>query len=120
MYYKKIKEIASSKKIEINEIAKQLEMTSNGFRTSIKNETISLRTLKKLCNLLNLNPLFFFNFNDSIDNITDLDYHQNILMQNRLENKNREISYLKQRIEDQAEIIRLLREKELNSTCKCN
>ncbi len=117
MDYNQLKEIASSKKIEVKEIANELEMTPNGFRESIKNETIPLRKLKLLCTLLKLNPMLFFDVVSGtyINNVGN--GHTQVGNGNKIqiENKDREIEMLKQRLADKDEIIKLLRERNNNS-----
>jgi len=116
MDYKQLKEIATSKKDEVKDIASELEMTPNGFRESIKNETIQLRKLKQLCTRLKLNPLLFFDVvpGTYINNIGN--GHTQVGNGNKIqiENKDREIEMLKQRLVDKDEIIKLLRERNSN------
>jgi len=107
MDYSELKQIAETKKIEVREIANQLEMTSNGFRESIKNETIQLKKLRQLCEILNISPAKFFDVNQFgiISKNVDLGSKQLI------DSRDREIEMLKQRLNDKEEIIKLLRER---------
>lgn len=110
MDYNELKKIAESKKIEIGEIAIELEMTSNGFRESIRNETIQLKKLRRLCELLHIHPTMFFDIQKGVylNNV-----QANVGNNNKIsiENKEREIAQLRSQIEDKNEIIRMLREK---------
>lgn len=113
MDYSDLKEVFTSKKIEVKEIANELEMTPNGFRESIKNETIPLRKLKLLCTMLKLNPILFFDVvpGTYINNVGN--GHTQVGNGNKIqiENKDREIEMLKQRLADKDEIIEMLRDK---------
>lgn len=106
MDYNELKIIATTKKFKIQEIASDLEMTADGFRSSIKNETIELRKLKKLCDLLRINPILFFDVVPGTYINTSGHGQGNKI----IESKEREIELLKQQIADKNEIIRLLRE----------
>ncbi|MFT3753706.1 MAG: hypothetical protein QM800_12810 [Paludibacter sp.] len=110
MNYNELKQIADSKKIEVREIANELEMTSNGFRESIKNETIQLKKLRKLCELLHIHPTVFFDVQKGVylNNV-----HAQVGNNNKIviENKDREIAELRERLNDKDEIIKMLREK---------
>lgn len=100
MDYNELKQIAETKKIEVREIANELEMTTNGFRESIKNETIQLKKLRKLCELLHIHPLLFFEVKKGV-----------YLKTESSENKERENSQLREQLSDKNEIIKMLREK---------
>lgn len=110
MDYNELKKIAESKKIEIGEIAIELEMTSNGFRESIRNETIQLKKLRRLCELLHIHPTMFFDVQKGVylNNV-----HAQLGNNNKIvtEGKDREIAQLRSQIDDKNEIIRMLREK---------
>lgn len=110
MNYNDLKQIADSKKIEIQEIAYELKMTPNGFRESIKNETIQLKKIRQLCELLNIHPNLFFDLEKGV-------YLNNVNAQlgngNKIivESKDLEIKLLKQSLKDKEELIEMLREK---------
>jgi len=117
MEYNVLREIAESKKIEIREIANELDMTPNGFRESIKNETIQLKKLRRLCEILHIHPNMFFDVQKGVylNNV-----HAQVGNNNKivLENKDREIEMLRQRLTDKEtiiqnkdEIIQMLRSK---------
>jgi len=104
MKYNELKQIADSKKIEVRELANELEMTPNGFRESIKNETIQLKKLRRLCEILHVHPTLFFDVQSGVylNNV-----HAQVGNNNKisLENKDREIEMLKQRLTDKDAII---------------
>ena len=109
MTYNELKSIADSKKIEIQDLANALEMTPNGFRASIKNETIPLRNLKRLCETMRISPMMFFDkipstYINAGGHVQNGNNNQMIL-----ESKDREIELLKQQLESKDEIIRLLK-----------
>jgi len=104
MDYNELKEIADSKKIEVKEIASALEMTPNGFRESIKNETIQLRKLRKLCEMLQIHPNMIIDVQKGVylNNV-----HAQVGNNNKisLESKEHEIEMLRQRLNDKDQII---------------
>jgi DNA-binding Xre family transcriptional regulator len=111
MLYSELKEIVELKKIEIQQLANELEMTPNGFRESIKNDTIQLRKLKKLCEVLRISPAQFFD--SGTYGVTITTGHVQAGNGNKmiLENKEREINQLREQLNDKTEIIKMLKEK---------
>ena len=110
MNYSELKDIATSKRIQIKDIASDLDMTPDGFRISIKNETIPLRNLKILCDRLRINPMLFFDIAPGA--YINSAGHTQVGNGNKMniDSKNREIELLKQQLEDKNEIIRLLKQ----------
>jgi DNA-binding Xre family transcriptional regulator len=109
MNYNELKDIAESKKIEIKDIASELEMTTNGFRESIKRETIQLKKLSKLCTLMRINPLLFFEHIPSTYISAGGHVQNGNNNQIIIESKDREIELLKEQIKAKDEIILLLK-----------
>lgn len=110
MDYSELKELAESKKIEMQEIASALDYTTNGLRASIKKQTIPLSKLKILCEILRINPMMFFDYTPSTY-VSSSEQSQKGSSSQLIENKDREIELLKQQIQDKNEIIALYREK---------
>jgi len=114
MTYSELKDLADSKKIEIQELASALDMTTNGLRASIRNETIPIKKLKILCETLRINPMMFF---DHIP-ATYINAGGHVQSGNgnqiTIESKDREIELLKEQLTDKNEIIRLLKEAKAN------
>jgi DNA-binding Xre family transcriptional regulator len=103
MNYSELKEISEAKKVEIKELASALDMTPNGFRESIKNETIQLRKLRTLCDLLRISPSMFFD--------TTWGAYVNKAQAGDIDNRNREIESLREQLEDKKVIIKMLRDQ---------
>jgi DNA-binding Xre family transcriptional regulator len=107
MNYNELKEIADAKKIEIKELASALEMTPNGFRESIKNETIQLRKLRTLCDLLRINPSMFFDLPRGVY-VNNVHAQVGDNNQMAIDNRDREIESLREQLEDKKVIIKML------------
>ena len=110
MNYNDLKLLIDSKNLEVQAVATEIGMGYDGFRLSVQKETIQLQKLKKLCELLKINPMLFFENMQGqfIDGGTT---QMSIWDKKLFESKDREIELLKQQIQDKTEIIKLLREK---------
>ena len=60
MNYNEIKILSERKKFTIKELAESIGMTSTGLKRSIEGETMSIKTLKDLCNALQITIGEFF------------------------------------------------------------
>ena len=60
MTYTELKPIIKSKRHQITQVAEQIGYTREGLQYALNNETIELRKLKKLCELLGIKPKAFF------------------------------------------------------------
>ena len=60
MNYNELKTIAERKKFTIKELAESIGMTSTGLKRSIEGETMSIKTLRDLCDLLQITVAEFF------------------------------------------------------------
>ena len=60
MNYNELKTIAERKKFTINELAESIGMTSTGLKRSIEGETMSIKTLRDLCDILQISIAEFF------------------------------------------------------------
>lgn len=111
MKYNELKELAESKNIMLKTICERIGYTRAGLRPAIDNETIELRKLKLLCETLRITPAQFFD--NGTYGVTITTGHVQAGNGNKIiiENKDREIEMLKQRINDKNEIIQMLREK---------
>lgn len=110
MDYNTLKELAETKNILLKTLCEEIGYTRAGLKKAVDNETIELRKLKLLCDILKITPLQFFETANTI-----MTGHGHVQLGNGnkiiIENKDREIEYLKQQVEDKNEIIRMLREK---------
>jgi len=111
MNYNEIKELASSKRISIKELTERIGYTRQGLQNALDSETIELRKLKLLCEVLRVSPSLFFD-NGTFGVIMTNGGHTQVGNGNKIsiESKDREIELLKQRLSDKDEIIRLLRD----------
>ena len=60
MNYNEIKRIAEAKKFTIKALADAVGLSSNGLKRSIENETMSIKTLRDLCDILQISIAEFF------------------------------------------------------------
>lgn len=111
MNYSELKEIAESKNIMLKTICDKVGYTRAGLKPAIDNETIELRKLKVLCDTLRITPAQFFDTGSY--GVTISTGHVQAGNGNKIviENKDREIEMLKQRLNDKNEIIEMLRDK---------
>lgn len=106
MNYNDLKEIAKNKNILVKDLASAIPMTRQGLQKVVDSEKIELWQVKKICEVLRISPALWFDTGT---------YGLTIGSGNAIvESKDKEIEYLKKRIEDKDEIINLLREKKNN------
>lgn len=110
MNYNELKEIAKIKNILVKDLATEIGVTRQGLQKMIDNETIELRLVKKICELLNISPSKFFEIGNYGLNISTGHVQSGNGNKMILENKDREIEMLREQIADKNEIIRMLRE----------
>ena len=60
MNYNEIKILAEQKKFTIKDLADAIGMTSTGLKRSIEGETMSIKTLRDLCDILQISIAEFF------------------------------------------------------------
>lgn len=60
MNYNELKRVAESKNFTIKRLAEEIGLTSNGLKRSIEGETMSIKTLRDLCNILQISIEEFF------------------------------------------------------------
>lgn len=111
MNYNELKDITKIKNILVKDLAMEMGVTRQGLQKMIDNETIELRLIKKMCELLNISPAKFFELGQYGLNISNSHVQAGNGNKIIIENKDREIEMLKQRINDKDEIIQMLREK---------
>lgn len=111
MKYNDLQEILKVKKILVKDLCEAIGYTRRGLQTSIDNETIELRKLKLLCDTLRITPAQFFD--NGAYGVTISTGHVQAGNGNKIiiENKDREIEMLKQRLNDKNELIEMLRDK---------
>jgi len=111
MKYSDIKEIAESKNIQLKFICYKVGYTRAGLKPAIDNETIELRKLKLLCEVLGITIEQFLIIGSSGININTGHIQAGNGNKMNIENKDKEIYMLREQIADKTEIIRMLREK---------
>ena len=60
LYYNKIKNLAASKRMPIKELARLCDLSEQGFHYMLKNQTMRVDTLEKICVTLGVNPRDLF------------------------------------------------------------
>lgn len=60
MNYNELKRMAESKNFTIKRLAEEIGLTSNGLKRSIEGETMSIKTLRDLCDILQISIAEFF------------------------------------------------------------
>lgn len=111
MNYNELKDIAKLKNILLKDLATEIGVSRQGLQKMIDNETIELRLVKKMSELLNISPAKFFEIGTYGLNITTGHVQNGNGNKMILENKDREIEMLKKQLADKEEIIELLKEK---------
>lgn len=106
MNYNDLREVCTSKKISIKELTEQIGYTRQGLQSALDNQTIELRKLKSLCEVLKISIYEFFKDESQING-----NQSNIKDKTLINSLNREIELLKQQITDKEEIILLLKDK---------
>jgi DNA-binding Xre family transcriptional regulator len=57
MKYELIKKVMAIKKVSTSSLCKELNMTDHGYRAMMRNKTMKVDTLEKICNLLKISPV---------------------------------------------------------------
>lgn len=60
MNYNELKRVAESKNFTIKRLAEEIGLSSNGLKRSIEGETMSIKTLRDLCDILQISVAEFF------------------------------------------------------------
>lgn len=100
MNYNELKQIAKKQNILIKDLASEIVITRQGLQKVLDNGTIEIRKVKRICEILKISPLLFFDMvPEASVNVTEL------------QSKETENSLLRDRIKDKDEIIHMLRER---------
>lgn len=111
MTYNDLRQIAKLKNILIKDLATEMGVTRQGLQKMIENETIELRLIKKMCEILNISASKFFELGSYGLNVNTGNAPQ-FSNKMELDSKDKEIEYLKQMLSAKDEIIELLRSKD--------
>ena len=66
MTYSELKDCAEAKKISLKSIADMLNMSSRGMQQAFENQTLSIKKVVSLCELLQITPNDFFGWKSSV------------------------------------------------------
>jgi hypothetical protein len=114
MNYSQLKVLASSKHIMIKDITERMGFSRQGLQSALDNETISVRKIKLLSQILDVLPSVFFdspNLGNVMINGGTMQVGNGNKISKEDQNYENEITYLKQIIKDKEEIIRLMSQK---------
>ena len=106
MNYNDFTELLKSKNILLKDVLSTIQMSRQGLKFALDNETIELRKLKLLCETVRISPSQFFE-----NGTFGLLQNNPVTQTKEVDNLRKEIEHYKQRIADKDEIILLLREK---------
>lgn len=117
MDYNKLKRFAQVKGIQLNSLAFATEMTLTGFKISFENGTFPIKKVDVLCKMLDITPNELFNFVPSSDNAINISQNggignqqtnntTSIVLEKQLEEKDKQISELHEKIDMLLEIIK--------------
>lgn len=70
MTYDELTDLCELRHRTLISLAKELDFTMDGLRTSMRNQTLPIKKLEKLCNILNISPNEFFRWKDTSNNVT--------------------------------------------------
>ncbi len=102
MKHSEFTELLKTKKILLKEVLSYIKMTRPGLSSALDNETIELRKIKLICELIRESPAIFF----------DKGSFGILPTGKKAEDYEKEIDYLKKSLKDKEDIINLLREKD--------
>ena len=105
MNYKLLKESIKNSNYPYREFANVTQKTESGLRRSIENQTLTVFSLEKICDLLEISPSTFFDDASSVTVSGSQNHIGGIGNGNRIFFTSPEIKALRQRIKDLEQII---------------
>lgn len=93
MNYSKIKILLNEKRILRKEIAEKLDLTPYGWDLMLKNETMDIRTLEKLSEVLEVPVQYWFDKEGNQKNLMSEDQEKYVLYR-QLDQKDKQIDFL--------------------------
>lgn len=105
MNYKLLKESIKNSNYPYREFANVTQKTESGLRRSIDNQTLTVFSLEKICDLLEISPSTFFDDASSVTVSGNQNHIGGIGNGNRIVFTSTEVKALKQRIKDLEKII---------------
>ena len=108
--YSELTDICEQKKIFVKSVHSALDMTDTGFRTAIKNQSLPIKKVLPLCDLLGISVNRFFGV-DPVVNGDIIHGNQNKLGRKQIINENKEtVKILQDQLATKDEQIKMLME----------
>ena len=110
MNYSELVELLKSKKITVKELTQAIGMSRQGLQAAMDKGTISLNTMKAICEAVRISPAYFFD-TGTFGTVINAGGHVQSGNNNRMEveSRDREIELLREQLRDKEEIINLLK-----------
>lgn len=110
MTYNELVEISKAKKITVKELTEAIGMSRQGLQAAMDKGTISLNTMKAICEAVRISPAYFFDAG-TFGTVINAGGHVQSGNNNRMEveSRDREIELLREQLKDKEEIINLLK-----------
>ena len=110
MNYSELVELLKSKKITVKELTQAIGMSRQGLQAAMDKGTISLNTMKAICEAVRISPAYFFDAG-TFGTVINAGGHVQSGNNNRMEveSRDREIELLREQLKDKEEIINLLK-----------
>lgn len=112
MTYSELKDYAEAKRISLKSIADMLDMSPRGMQQSFENQTLSIKKVISLCELLQISPNEFFGWKSNmvaqqiqtgcVGNVQNMDSNALSLLKEQLQIKDKQLA------EAQAQISKLI------------
>ncbi len=102
MTYSELQRLANGKNFTLQYVAEHIDMTYRGMKTAIENQTLPIRSVCALCELLGITPNRFFGWEDGgcasqvqnggIGNMQRIDYSSAAALQEQLRIKDEQLA----------------------------
>lgn len=98
MDYNKLKKIISQKGFTIEKVCSLIDMTTGGFHYSVKNDTLKVKDLERICDVLGINIISIFSEEDKQIVGYDLLKNENDSFKKQLKDKEKIITLLENEV----------------------
>ncbi len=109
-----IKKIAENKKISISKLISEIEMTESGFYAMFRNDSVKIKTLQKIANVLDVEIGYFFGNDEESaqeqnqgSNDVEEKASKNVPTESSCVELEKELEYLKREMEHLKELVRM-------------
>ena len=111
MDYNELKDAARKRGYSLDEFCAEINVTRQGLKKMMDTGSMSLKTARTICDLLQISPMSFF---DGLPLYINIGGQMQAGNNNQmvLEGKDREIEMLRSQLADKEEIIRLMKGKQ--------